>query len=69
MRIITCTSLSSATSTPRDNRQYALSRMSRSLVSGLLHAPTCANVPGRTSPLWKCRSARFDVVCVIAHIT
>ena len=46
MRIITCTSLSSATSTPRDNRQYALSRMSRSLVSGLLHAPTCANVPG-----------------------
>ncbi len=35
---------------PLVNRQYALSRMSRSLVSRLLHAPTCTNVPRRTSP-------------------
>ena len=31
-------------------------RRSRPRVTSRLDAPTCANVPGRTSPLWKCRS-------------
>ncbi len=35
---------------PAQSRQYVPSRMSQSLVSELPHAPTCANVPGGTSP-------------------